>query len=717
MATRMEKKKGKSELLRSIEAKEEVIRQELKDIWDLSHFVGNETNRFDYVLEVVTDRKKSESERHKLDAYQTILEGTGLTVDVKIAQYTKKEHVFFQITASYDMLLRMASHLRLSKPRRLRIPTTLNIDRAVFRESDLVESVPFDYTFRDEFVGVEDELKFLSSQDRQQCVHYLIMSARITKENQKEMKSLLGGAASNVGASVVSEALRIGTATQLYCLHMEAERLRLSKVWAERSPIKSVTSLLPFVKGHGPPKKDIRHYLGDKITFFVQWMQMYQGSLSYLVIPALVIHMVLRPLLWLLGSPISEEVVYFAHFVTISLWGPLFIELSRRGMTGRAFRWGTLNVKHREIPRAEYRGTMRKSPVTGREELYSPFWIHVIRTLVGWGILILLLVAKIALDTKIFSMEKYFQENYHPRILVFVYRPLYGVVIDLGSTVYSLVSDYLHRWENYKTETNFENAKIRRRFAFEFCNSYLSLFYFAFVERDMVHLKEMLVAVVITKQIIGTLKSSVLPYFIFRYKVYRRVTQWKAYAVGMSQDYQFTQVDTNAMLESCDEDMISDYIQPIIQFGYICMFGAIWSWIPVVALFNNELMMRAVAWKFCHAVQRPRGKLAEGIGVWQGPLRLLSITGVIVNASLLLQEAPVVHRMISAFVEFTLGKAISPLLAMVLVEHAVIALILLIHSIIESVTPPGYVRKELARLAYVKEMIMSAILQQQRKKE
>lgn len=54
---------------------------------------------------------------------------------------------------------------------------------------------------------------------------------------------------------------------------------------------------------------------------------------------------------------------------------------------------------------------------------------------------------------------------------------------------------------------------------FQFFNSFLSLFYIAFYLRDQEKLKEQLAGLLISRQIIGNLRESAVPYFMEQLKL------------------------------------------------------------------------------------------------------------------------------------------------------------------------------------------------------
>ena len=50
------------------------------------------------------------------------------------------------------------------------------------------------------------------------------------------------------------------------------------------------------------------------------------------------------------------------------------------------------------------------------------------------------------------------------------------------NVIYRKVAKRLTEWENHRTQSEFEHSLIVKNFIFQFVNSYISLFYIAFVK-------------------------------------------------------------------------------------------------------------------------------------------------------------------------------------------------------------------------------------------
>ncbi|XP_075239667.1 anoctamin-7-like isoform X2 [Convolutriloba macropyga] len=75
-----------------------------------------------------------------------------------------------------------------------------------------------------------------------------------------------------------------------------------------------------------------------------------------------------------------------------------------------------------------------------------------------------------------------------------------------------------------------------------------------------------------------------------------------------------------------------EYLEMMVQFGFITMFACAFPIGAILALANNVLEIRSDAWKFTALLRRPVPKRANDIGIWFEMLFVLSRLAVISNA-------------------------------------------------------------------------------------
>jgi len=77
--------------------------------------------------------------------------------------------------------------------------------------------------------------------------------------------------------------------------------------------------------------------------------------------------------------------------------------------------------------------------------------------------------------------------------------------------------------------------------------------------------------------------------------------------------------------------MFYEYLEMIIQYGFVTLFVAAFPLGPLFALLNNILEIRIDANKLVTGTRRPPASPAANIGVWEGILHVVSILSVVTN--------------------------------------------------------------------------------------
>ena len=76
-------------------------------------------------------------------------------------------------------------------------------------------------------------------------------------------------------------------------------------------------------------------------------------------------------------------------------------------------------------------------------------------------------------------MGIHFSKHYPGGVLGGVLNAMLIMILNM---IYRKVAKYLTNWENHRTQQDFEYSLIIKNFLFQFVNSYISLFYVAFVK-------------------------------------------------------------------------------------------------------------------------------------------------------------------------------------------------------------------------------------------
>ena len=116
-----------------------------------------------------------------------------------------------------------------------------------------------------------------------------------------------------------------------------------------------------------------------------------------------------------------------------------------------------------------------------------------------------------------------------------------------------------------------------------------------------------------------------------------------------------------------NEGLFQEYLEMVLQFGFITIFVAAFPLAPFFALLNNWVEIRLDAQKFVCETRRAVAERAENIGIWFKILDMLAQFAVITNAFLIAFTSDFIPKLMykyehdwnmRGYVNFTL--AVSP---------------------------------------------------------
>ncbi|XP_077965632.1 anoctamin-7-like [Styela clava] len=390
-----------------------------------------------------------------------------------------------------------------------------------------------------------------------------------------------------------------------------------------------------------------------------------------------------------------------AFAIVMSFWAVLFLEYWKRKNASLAHHWEVMDYHEDERPRPEYAALaphLEKNPVTGVLEPHFPPSSRLRRTLTGFTILIIMLsvviifVISVILYKCLIGIILMHSSNYYVHVGAGSVKSLSGAVLNLilimlMAQVYTEVARYLTRWEMHRTQTEYENAFTFKVFIFQFVNYYSSIFYIAFFKGNLVgipghysktlgvrnescgsggcliELAEQLFVIMIGKQAINNIQEIAFPK-IKQWWNTRRMKQAfgkeKEKSLRKPWDHEYGHLVNY-------EGLFEEYLEMVLQFGFITIFVAAFPIAPVFALLNNWLEIRLDASKLVCETRRPVADRAQNIGVWFSILDGIVQIAVITNAFLIAFTSDFIpkvfymywigHGELKGYVNFTLAYA------------------------------------------------------------
>ncbi|XP_042217319.1 anoctamin-7-like isoform X2 [Homarus americanus] len=478
------------------------------------------------------------------------------------------------------------------------------------------------------------------------------------------------------------------------------------------------------------PLDHIREYFGEKIGIYFAWLGLYTGWLLPAAIVGLLVFLYgvftinyntpaneicnnpgtfnmcplcnenLGCVFWDLNDIcVNARISYlFDHpgtvfyAIFVSFWAVSFLEYWKRKSASLAHHWDCLDFQEEEErPRPEFAAKapcQEKNPITGVREPSFPKSIRTKRIMAGVGLifimmsLVIIFIVAVIIYRVLVSIPLFRSDALRSQAQAI--SSLSGAVVNFiiimcMGRVYEKLAYRLTTWEMHRTQSEFEDNLTFKVFIFQFVNFYSSIFYIAFFKGRfvgypghyhqilglrnedcsaggcLIELAQQLAVIMIGKQVVNNAQEILVPkakawWHKKQVKMRHKArTRWEA-------DYQL--ID--------NEGLFQEYLEMVLQFGFITIFVAAFPLAPLFALLNNWVEIRLDAQKFVCETRRAVSERAQNIGIWFTILDFMAHLAVISNAFLIAFTSEFLPQLLykyeydwslTGYVNFTLATA------------------------------------------------------------
>ncbi|XP_058870532.1 anoctamin-7-like [Acipenser ruthenus] len=631
----------------------------------------------------------------------------GLRTEEEVTTSAKEKIHYFKISAPFEVLGFYAEELRMLCPlkvcSRVYEPTTLKLLRKLGLPNPFYENVPnqppnfymcpFSRARFKRFHGSKNPETFFTATQRQRIVYEVLRRTPYGK-----------GRSDQIGINKLLNRLVFSAAYPLHdCpdilpdLTVPPEQLNsrqiLGHYWA---------NWWKWYKYQ--PVEHIRHYFGERVTFYFVWLGFYT---SWLVPASLVGILVfiygalnvssdipvaelcesgdtfkMCPLcdnceIWSLSiackltklSYLSDHPGTVLYSVFISFWAVLFLEAWKRKSKSLSYHWNSTSMGYEEEPvLPEYAAL---APRTGLHEPYLPLKTRFPRIFTAYSVVammltvVLIYLVAIIIYRSIVTVVLFRSEITVLKTQAAMIAGTSGAVVQLiliviMERVYTGLAVQLTHWETPRTQSQYEDSFSFKVFVFQVVNLYSSSVYVAFFKGRfigypghyghlmqvrneecgpggcLVELTQQLIVIMIGRQILSNITELAVPKL--RSYLLRRRTGLTDHSLEQPWEQDFKRDGFDGLLP--------EYLEMVLQFGFITIFVAAFPLAPLFALINNWMEIRLDARKLLLDVRRPVAEKAHNIGVWFSILEVLAKLSVISNAVLITFSSEFLPRML-----------------------------------------------------------------------
>ncbi|KAL7288575.1 hypothetical protein TKK_0017314 [Trichogramma kaykai] len=385
----------------------------------------------------------------------------------------------------------------------------------------------------------------------------------------------------------------------------------------------------------------------------------------------------------------NPAMLYFATFM--SVWSVFYLELWKRKAAELSYRWGLGGWDRGcDHSRPQYLSALantklfkvkeKLNPVTRVKEPHVSFWkVRVPATFFSFSIVMLLTAMALA---AVFAVVLYrmasitstslFGREVDSQTYKIFAIPAIAAGINLACILvlnyfYDWLAVYLTEMELLRTQAEFDDSLTLKVYLFQFINYYASIFYVAFLKGKFVgypkkynkilgfrqeecspggcllELSIQLVIIMVGKQAIYTVMEMILPILYKSWALFRIHTGLKQKDPIVPRRQWIRDLK---LLDWSARGLYDEYLEMVIQFGFITLFVVAFPLAPFFALANNVFEMRLDAAKFLRHYRRPVPRRARDIGIWGQILDALARISVTTNGFIIAFSSTFIPRLV-----------------------------------------------------------------------
>uniref|UniRef100_A0A8C6P325 Anoctamin n=1 Tax=Nothobranchius furzeri TaxID=105023 RepID=A0A8C6P325_NOTFU len=352
----------------------------------------------------------------------------------------------------------------------------------------------------------------------------------------------------------------------------------------------------------------------------------------------------------------NEGTVFFAIFMGI--WVTLFLEFWKRRQARLEYEWDLVDFEEEQQqlqirPEFEIKCTNRRlNKITQEMEPYLTIHSRCARyslsaaTVLFWiSLIVACIIGVIAYRLAVYAAFASIIKDPMRRIQLvgrFITPQLATsvtascinfVIIMILNFFYERVAIWITDLEIPKTHLEYENRLTMKMFLFQFVNYYSSCFYVAFFKGKFVGYP-------------GD--------YSYMFGKWSKLRNEECDPGGFQQapgrhnpENQYSRWEQDYILLNFTQlGLFYEYLEMVIQFGFITLFVASFPLAPLLALCNNILEIRVDAWKFTTQFRRPVASKARNIGAWKEILNAVAILSVVTNAFIMAFTSDMIPRMV-----------------------------------------------------------------------
>ena len=400
------------------------------------------------------------------------------------------------------------------------------------------------------------------------------------------------------------------------------------------------------------PYNLVRSYFNDEIALYFAWLYHYT---NFIIFPSIISIIIF--LLKYFVSQYQIENIRMIHAIGIAIWVQLFIVSWNKKSSEIKAQWGSdENLFKKEVQRKEFVGELKINPVTGRYHLYYPNYKRLISYFFSSLAVILFFGISICFNIFYFNLRKVFPDdnvlnipsikNFSAKYRVFergeIITWIIGYIRDtiLGylGDIFNIVNKKITNLENHKTDENYNNSFIIKKFIFNTANSFFSIFYLVFILQDLDETSLSIRTSLYSSEFNRIKDETIVPNLKKIFYNIRNIKNVKdvqlLFDVNENTLILGKPIEKNEVLKQetfSGYSTYGDYFSIIQEFCFLTLFASCVPEIGIILLITDFFEIKNDITKLCSVTRRPEYSKQSSISAWEYIMEFIAISSVFSN--------------------------------------------------------------------------------------
>ena len=432
----------------------------------------------------------------------------------------------------------------------------------------------------------------------------------------------------------------------------------------------------------------VRNFFGEHISYYYLYLNNY---LIWLVPPAIFGVLVEILIKFLpdavepkpLGkTPITYiDILGLIFCIIINLWIGLFLKSWKQREKLYAYFWGTEYYTRSEPDREDFKPDLQKEFVFGEKLKFVKPTKRRLKQFVSYAVLISMMTLTVLITFGLLDIKQDFltkDENapniktvvnkndvdiipktfWRDTLFSILFASINAVQIKIFNIIYTIIAKKLNEWENYQKEYQGVRDLTIKLVLFEFMNNYSACFYIGFLKPNLgkqcagTCMHEMEIQLYTTYAIFFALNLIEIgyPFVFYKYRSYEYKKSIKNFVkekfpnlteketndkVASYSDIQIQSSLHQLLVEEAD-NMIYEYTEVIILFGFVCLFSASAPLTPLIILILVWTEKLVDLLKMFYLERFESLDKENGIGIYNFLMNVLLFIGQLTNIGVVL---------------------------------------------------------------------------------